>query len=102
MTLSQTMVWATALLFNKERPNMCGIVGFLNKTPYEQTTVGQTILKMLIALGSRGPDSTGVALYGTPTDGGMVARVKLGEVRNGGVDFEDTGVWRAARSLHDC
>jgi glutamate synthase domain-containing protein 1 len=43
---------------------MCGIVGFLDKR--EQTTfaLGRTILTMLQALSSRGPDSAGVALFG--------------------------------------
>ena len=64
----------------KERLNMCGIVGFLDKTKNKKTTVGQTLLEMLTALGVRGPDSAGVALYGHPNDGGFVVRVKLGEV----------------------
>jgi asparagine synthetase B (glutamine-hydrolysing) len=41
---------------------LCGIVGFLDKTKNEQAPVGQTIFKMLEALGRRGPDSAGVAI----------------------------------------
>ena len=58
---------------------MCGIVGFLDKTQNEQRAVGQTILEMLQALGCRGPDSAGVALYGRRQDESIVLRIKLGE-----------------------
>ncbi len=56
---------------------MCGIVGYLDKTGGEQGGLGRTLLAMLSALGCRGPDSAGVALYGEPP--GCVLRVKLGE-----------------------
>lgn len=58
---------------------MCGIVGFFTKDGGEQTEIGQTILSMLRALGCRGPDSAGVALFGAPADSTFVVRVKLGE-----------------------
>jgi glutamate synthase domain-containing protein 1 len=58
---------------------MCGIVGYLDKTKNEQAPVGQIIFKMLQALGRRGPDSAGVAIYSHALDGDMVLRVKLGE-----------------------
>ena len=57
---------------------MCGIVGFLDKTK-SRTTVGKIILQMLNALGARGPDSAGVALYGQKKDKGMVVQIKLGK-----------------------
>ena len=57
---------------------MCGIVGFFAKDG-ENAEVGRTILGMLRALGCRGPDSAGVALFGTPDDGRFTVRVKLGE-----------------------
>jgi glutamate synthase domain-containing protein 1 len=57
---------------------MCGIVGFFAKNR-EQAEVGPVILDMLRALGCRGPDSAGVALFGSPDDGRLVVRVKLGE-----------------------
>ena len=63
---------------------MCGIVGFFAKdgggqAGIGQAEIGQTILSMLRALGCRGPDSAGVALYGAPDDGRFVLRVKLGD-----------------------
>ena len=57
---------------------MCGIVGFLDKTK-SRTTVGKIVLQMLNALGARGPDSAGVALYGQKKDKGMVVQIKLGK-----------------------
>jgi glutamate synthase domain-containing protein 1 len=57
---------------------MCGIVGFFAKDN-QQADVGQTILAMLQALGCRGPDSAGVALFGLPNDNCFVVRVKLGD-----------------------
>lgn len=58
---------------------MCGIVGFLDRSPSGQAEIGRTILGMLNALGCRGPDSAGVALYTAPSDHQLVVRVKLGE-----------------------
>lgn len=58
---------------------MCGIVGYLDKTKNEQAPVGQTLFKMLGALGRRGPDSAGVAIYGHTLDGDLALRIKLGE-----------------------
>ena len=58
---------------------MCGIVGFLDKSGNRQAPVGQVLLNMLTALGRRGPDSAGVALYGDQGDSRLVVRVKLGE-----------------------
>ena len=57
---------------------MCGIVGFLDKNKI-RTTVGKIVLQMLNALGARGPDSAGVALYGQKKDKGMVVQIKLGK-----------------------
>ena len=56
---------------------MCGIVGFLDKRGGTDRPVGRTLLAMLDALGCRGPDSTGVAIFGPAR--GLVAQVKLPE-----------------------
>ena len=56
---------------------MCGIAGYFDKRPDAEAPVGKLILSMLTALGRRGPDSAGAALYGELP--GVVVRVKLGE-----------------------
>jgi glutamate synthase domain-containing protein 1 len=54
---------------------MCGIVGFLDKRGGTDHPVGRTLLAMLEALGCRGPDSAGVALFGPAR--GILVQVKL-------------------------
>jgi methylamine---glutamate N-methyltransferase subunit A len=58
---------------------MCGIVGFLDKTHNAHAAVGSVLFAMLQALGCRGPDSAGVALYGSGRAGDLVLQIKLGE-----------------------
>ena len=76
---------------------MCGIIGFLEKRPQEQRTLGATLLTMLEALSCRGPDSAGVALFG-PRQAGWVLQVKLpddGETDAAGAilaQFQDKGM----------
>jgi len=57
---------------------MCAILGYLDKTGNKAAPIGRTLLRMLIAVGCRGPDSTGVAIFG-PDRGGLVLQIKLGE-----------------------
>jgi glutamate synthase domain-containing protein 1 len=45
---------------------VCGIVGYLDRRSSGQRPLGETLLAMLRALGCRGPDSAGVALFGEP------------------------------------
>src|SRR5438128_187132 len=47
---------------------MCGIVGFLDKRGGADHPVGRTLLNMLQALSCRGPDSAGIAAFGTQGD----------------------------------
>jgi len=61
---------------------MCGIVGYLNQVGTEDRTVGSVLLAMLNALACRGPDSTGVALFGEHPRNQFVAQVKLGDNGN--------------------
>jgi glutamate synthase domain-containing protein 1 len=76
---------------------MCGIVGFLDKSGEGRAPVGQVLLTMLTALGRRGPDSAGVALYGDRGGGLLVLRVKLGE--EGGVETEGAQVAERVKAL---
>lgn len=55
---------------------MCGIAGFLHKASTAQP-IGRVLLTMLDALGQRGPDSAGVALFGAGDPDGEVCWVKL-------------------------
>lgn len=75
---------------------MCGIVGFLDKTHNAHAAVGSVLCAMLRALGCRGPDSAGVALYGSGQAGDLVLQIKLGE----GGDFEVKSQEIVARVQH--
>jgi len=57
---------------------MCGIVGYLDRSGSVDAPVGAKVLGMLEALACRGPDSSGIALWGAPAEG-LVLRVKVGE-----------------------
>ena len=58
---------------------MCGIAGYFDKSSDSAGPIGSTVLDMLRALGCRGPDSAGVALYHAPLDGDLVLQIKIGE-----------------------
>lgn len=48
---------------------MCGIVGLFTKSPALRPTLGQHLSDMLITMSDRGPDSAGIAVYGTGSPG---------------------------------
>ncbi|SEL12820.1 class II glutamine amidotransferase [Roseovarius nanhaiticus] len=52
---------------------MCGIVGLFLKDTSLEPKLGQMLTDMLITMTDRGPDSAGIAIYGTDTPG----KVKL-------------------------
>lgn len=56
---------------------MCGIAGLIHKG--KSANVGSEMTAMLQALKHRGPDSTGYAVYGEPTEGDYVMRLKVAE-----------------------
>lgn len=56
---------------------MCGIAGFLAKR--DGVPVAESLVGMLQALYSRGPDSTGLSLYGAPHEGELVAEIWAGD-----------------------
>ena len=56
---------------------MCGIAGLIHRG--KGSNVGSELTSMLQALRHRGPDSTGFALYGNPTESEYVIRFKLAE-----------------------
>lgn len=57
---------------------MCGIIGYIDKQGKGDRPVGATLFSMLKALSCRGPDSTGVALYG-PRQAFWILQIKLPE-----------------------
>jgi glutamate synthase domain-containing protein 1 len=56
---------------------MCGIAGFLAKR--DGVPVAESLVGMLQALRSRGPDSTGLSLSGAPHEGALVAEIWAGD-----------------------
>ena len=56
---------------------MCGIAGLIHRG--KSSDVGAELTSMLQALKHRGPDSTGFALYGNPTENEHVIRLKVAE-----------------------
>ena len=56
---------------------MCGIVGLFLKDPALESELGSMLADMLEELGDRGPDSTGVAVYGRETPGRWKLTVRL-------------------------
>ena len=64
---------------------MCGIAGFLAKR--EGVPVAERLTGMLQALYGRGPDSTGLSLYGAPHEGTHVASLWAGD--DGGESARD-------------
>ena len=65
-------------VFIRTTEAMCGIAGYLDKKS-GQAPVGKKLLLMLEALGQRGPDSAGLALFGTGVPGREICWVKLPE-----------------------
>src|SRR5262245_14883246 len=76
---------------------MCGIMGYFDKTGRRDAELGMTMLRMLTALGRRGPDSAGVALYARRADGAYRVRVKLGE--HGDLQERAVAVLQCIRAL---
>ena len=65
---------------------MCGIAGIIYRDGATHP-IGEEMTRMLQSMKHRGPDSTGYALYGTPTKGNLVMRYKLADA-NTPRDFE--------------
>ncbi len=61
---------------------MCGIVGYLDKSGNPETPIGDILYRLLTPLCRRGPDSSGVAVFGRSVEPNLVLRIKLGERGN--------------------
>jgi len=57
---------------------MCGIAGIIHRGG-KMSDIGGEMTKMLQSLKHRGPDSTGVALYGKPSENRLIMRIKVAE-----------------------
>jgi glutamate synthase domain-containing protein 1 len=75
---------------------MCGIVGLLVLDPALESSLGAMVAPMVSALGTRGPDSTGIAVYSQPEEGRC--RVSL---RRSGPDVDWDTVCSALAALGD-
>jgi glutamate synthase domain-containing protein 1 len=76
---------------------MCGIAGFFAKSGARDAPAGATLLRMLTALGCRGPDSAGIALWGPGDRDDLLVRVKVGE--GGDLEARRREVLRRARQV---
>ncbi len=65
---------------------MCGIAGIIYRDGAAHP-IGDEMTRMLQSMKHRGPDSTGYALYGVPSNGALVMRFKLADA-NTPRDFE--------------
>ncbi len=72
---------------------MCGIVGYLDKSGSPEASIGDILLRMLVTLSCRGPDSAGVAILGKSSAPNLILRIKLGERGN----FKEKGRMVAER-----
>ncbi|MBX2839307.1 MAG: glutamine amidotransferase [Gammaproteobacteria bacterium] len=76
---------------------MCGIAGLIHKG--KTANIGGEVTSMLQALKHRGPDSTGFAVYGNPSEGEFVLRFKAAEAEDmdSGYDMNDVIAERVER-----
>ncbi len=74
---------------------MCGIAGIIYRDGAAHP-IGDEMTRMLQSMKHRGPDSTGYALYGVPSNGGLVMRFKLADA-NTPRDYEYEGRLRRHR-----
>ena len=78
---------------------MCGIAGLIHRG--KTTNIGQEMTAMLQSLKHRGPDSTGFALYGAPSNGHHVMRFKVAEQEDVAKGFEIHHQMRARKAAVD-
>src|SRR5947208_13469697 len=67
---------------------MCGIAGILFKQ--QEGPIGEILIEILADLNRRGPDSTGLALYGNLPKGNLIMRIKVDEdAKQETIDWEE-------------
>ncbi|TCK84084.1 glutamine amidotransferase family protein [Paraburkholderia sp. BL9I2N2] len=67
---------------------MCGIVGLLVKTPALRAQLGQLMVPMLIGMTERGPDSAGLAVFGSAVAEGRRKLSLYAGFTEAGSDFD--------------
>jgi glutamate synthase domain-containing protein 1 len=78
---------------------MCGIAGLIHRG--KTTNIGREMTAMLQSLKHRGPDSTGFALYGAPSNGHHVMRFKVAEQEDVTKGFDIHHQMRARKASVD-
>jgi glutamate synthase domain-containing protein 1 len=78
---------------------MCGIAGIIHRTG--KSRIGAEMTAMLQAMKHRGPDSTGVAVYGAPAENRIIMRLKLAEQEDLRRDFEARRAMQERRAQLD-
>ena len=80
---------------------MCGIVGLLVKTPALRDQLGSLMVPMLIGMTERGPDSAGLAVFGTPTKNERRKISLYSGLTDDGADFNWAGLAHELREHLD-
>jgi len=76
---------------------MCGIVGLLVKKPELRPQLGSLMVPMLIGMTERGPDSAGLAVFGTPVNEAHRKINLYSGMTEAGSDFNWHGLAHAIR-----
>ncbi|MFT5639409.1 MAG: glutamate synthase domain-containing protein 1 [Paracoccaceae bacterium] len=86
---------------------MCGIVGLFLKDKSLEPKLGEMLTEMLIIMSDRGPDSAGIAIYGSDTDGMSKLTVQSGAAAEDFVNLDvelgqavDTNVTMRTKDTH--
>lgn len=80
---------------------MCGIVGLLVKTPALREKLGSLMVPMLIGMTERGPESAGLAVFGTPTVDAERKISLYSGLTDEGANFDWAGLVRELREQLD-
>src|ERR1700683_3938511 len=66
---------------------MCGVVGLLIRDPDLEAELGELLVPMIEALDERGPDSSGIAVYGDRPAAEGPPHLPVARGADGGVDW---------------
>lgn len=80
------------IIFILEGPTLCGIAGIIYRDPSLAVNLGRDLAQLIQPLESRGPDSSGIALFSSPLPAGQLKLLVRGEA---GVDWSQVEAWIA-------